>query len=105
MYPATKITSAEVNATGNAIFTVVKVLAVCVIGTVILTQAQFDEVATVRAKFKAWPKEKDWPLIEIPAIPQWILIEAANNGFVVLTWPPVEETEVNEPAEPEPDPE
>lgn len=71
------------------------------IDDVLMTQEQFNEVLAIRTEFKAWPKQDGWPLIEIPEIPQWILVEAANNGFVVLTWPPVVETEVNEPDEPE----
>ncbi|MGU3835721.1 tail fiber assembly protein [Citrobacter portucalensis] len=52
-----------------------------------LTTAQKAELLDVRQKFKLWPENEGWPAIELPAIPQWILIEAVNNGYIVKNWP------------------
>jgi len=52
-----------------------------------LTDDQRDELSTVRSTFKSWPESNGWPDIELPEIPQWILIEAVNNGYVVPNWP------------------
>ncbi|WMY40799.1 tail fiber assembly protein [Citrobacter freundii] len=52
-----------------------------------LTESQKDELISVRGQFKKWPLCDGWPFIELPDIPQWILIEAVNNGYVVNNWP------------------
>ncbi|MCE1279765.1 tail fiber assembly protein [Enterobacter hormaechei] len=52
-----------------------------------LTEEQKSELAEVRLNFKRWPSVEDWPNIELPAIPRWILIEAVNNGYIVPDWP------------------
>jgi Caudovirales tail fibre assembly protein. len=52
-----------------------------------LSNEQLDELYAVRSAFKRWPTSEDWPNVELPEIPQWILIEAVNNGYVVLNWP------------------
>ncbi|EUM17872.1 MULTISPECIES: tail fiber assembly protein [Enterobacter cloacae complex] len=57
------------------------------INNVLLTSEQQAELLDVRQKFKVWPESEGWPDIALPAIPQWILIEAANNGYVVKNWP------------------
>lgn len=57
------------------------------INNVLLTSEQLSELLDVRQKFKVWPELEGWPAIELPVIPQWILIEAVNNGYVVRNWP------------------
>uniref|UniRef100_A0A7M2QMY4 Tail fiber assembly protein n=1 Tax=feces metagenome TaxID=1861841 RepID=A0A7M2QMY4_9ZZZZ len=57
------------------------------INDVSLTDEQQKEVIEIRQKYKAWPMADGWPYIELPVIPRWILIEAANNGYVVPDWP------------------
>lgn len=52
-----------------------------------LTDEQRTELTTTRETFKKWPTQAGWPLIELPEIPQWLLIEAVNQGYVVPTWP------------------
>ncbi|WP_244670870.1 hypothetical protein [Enterobacter hormaechei] len=56
------------------------------INNVLLTSEQQAELLDVRQKFKVWPESEGWPGIALPAIPQWILIEAVNNGYVVKNW-------------------
>ncbi|EQB2038605.1 phage tail protein [Yersinia enterocolitica] len=53
-----------------------------------LTQNQLTELATVRAAYRAWPTLEGWPLIELPELSQWLLVEAVNQGYIVPTWPP-----------------
>lgn len=53
-----------------------------------LSDNQRAELIAVRESFKKWPLMEGWPFIELPEVPQWLLIEAANNGYVVHTWPP-----------------
>lgn len=53
-----------------------------------LTQNQLTELTTVRAAYRAWPTLESWPLIELPELPQWLLVEAVNQGYIVPTWPP-----------------
>ena len=57
------------------------------VNNVLLTSEQLSELLDVRQKFKVWPELEGWPAIELPAIPQWILIEAVNNGYIVRNWP------------------
>jgi len=52
-----------------------------------LSDEQLQELFAVRSAFKRWPTSEGWPVIELPEIPQWILIEAVNNGYVVYDWP------------------
>ncbi|HHX7277447.1 TPA: tail fiber assembly protein [Yersinia enterocolitica] len=52
-----------------------------------LTDAQRSELIAVRATYRAWPTSANWPLIELPALPQWLLIEAVNHGYRVPVWP------------------
>ncbi|WP_145588558.1 phage tail protein [Yersinia aldovae] len=58
------------------------------IGDTPLTKAQRTELTTTRAAYRAWPALENWPLIELPELPQWLLIEAVNQGYIVPTWPP-----------------
>lgn len=57
------------------------------INNIPLTAEQQAELLDVRQKFKVWPESEGWPNVELPAIPQWILIEAVNNGYIVKNWP------------------
>ncbi|CNH16779.1 putative tail fiber assembly protein [Yersinia intermedia] len=52
-----------------------------------LTEAQRRELTTTRTAYRAWPTLANWPLIELPALPQWLLIEAVNQGYRVPVWP------------------
>ncbi|YCI81125.1 tail fiber assembly protein [Enterobacteriaceae bacterium] len=52
-----------------------------------LSEAQREELMVVRAAFKRWPEEDGWPLIELPNIPKWVLIEALSSGYEVSNWP------------------
>ncbi|AHM71630.2 tail fiber assembly protein [Yersinia hibernica] len=52
-----------------------------------LTEAQRSELMTVRLAYKIWPTVAGWPLVELPELPQWLLIEAVNNGYRVPVWP------------------
>lgn len=52
-----------------------------------LTDEQRGELMAVRLAFKAWPTVAGWPLVELPELPQWLLIEAVNNGYRVPVWP------------------
>ncbi|KJO81851.1 caudovirales tail fiber assembly family protein [Enterobacter hormaechei] len=57
------------------------------ISDVKLRDEQLDELYGVRSAFKRWPTSEGWPDVELPEIPQWILIEAVNNGYIVFNWP------------------
>ncbi|MPU94455.1 tail fiber assembly protein [Escherichia coli] len=57
------------------------------INNIPLTAEQQAELLDVRQKFKVWPESEGWPKVELPEIPQWILIEAVNNGYIVKNWP------------------
>lgn len=52
-----------------------------------LTEAQRSELMAIRAVYRAWPTSDNWPLIELPELPQWLLIEAVNQGYRVPVWP------------------
>lgn len=52
-----------------------------------LTDEQRGELMAVRLAYKAWPAVANWPLVELPELPQWLLIEAVNNGYWVPVWP------------------
>ncbi|CFQ33733.1 tail fiber assembly protein [Yersinia aleksiciae] len=54
----------------------------------LLTKAQRTELTTTRAAYRSWPILANWPLIELPDLPQWLLVEAVNNGYIVPNWPP-----------------
>ncbi|WP_227728827.1 tail fiber assembly protein [Yersinia proxima] len=53
-----------------------------------LTETQRAELTATRAAYRSWPTLENWPLIELPELPQWLLIEAVNQGYRVPTWPP-----------------
>lgn len=57
------------------------------INDIALTEAERTELLSVRQDFKKWPNQEGWPAIELPKIPQWLLIEAANNGYIAFEWP------------------
>ncbi|MFQ6290470.1 tail fiber assembly protein [Yersinia enterocolitica] len=52
-----------------------------------LTEAQRSELIATRAAYRSWPTLTNWPLIELPELPQWLLIEAVNQGYRVPVWP------------------
>lgn len=52
-----------------------------------LSEAQRHELIAIRAIYRSWPTEDNWPLIELPELPQWLLIEAVNQGYRVPVWP------------------
>ncbi|HDM8439738.1 TPA: tail fiber assembly protein [Yersinia enterocolitica] len=52
-----------------------------------LTEAQRSELIATRAAYRSWPTLANWPLIELPELPQWLLIEAVNQGYRVPAWP------------------
>ncbi|HHH0018846.1 TPA: phage tail protein, partial [Yersinia enterocolitica] len=52
-----------------------------------LTEAQRSELISTRAAYRSWPTVAGWPLVELPELPQWLLIEAVNNGYRVPVWP------------------
>ena len=52
-----------------------------------LTKAQRTELIATRAAYRSWPTLANWPLIELPELPQWLLIEAVNQGYRVPVWP------------------
>nr|WP_258953870.1 hypothetical protein [Yersinia bercovieri] len=54
-----------------------------------LTTQQRDELIATRATYRAWPTVENWPLIELPELPQWLLVEAVNQGYRVPVWPPL----------------
>ncbi|WP_145554843.1 phage tail protein [Yersinia canariae] len=53
-----------------------------------LAAEQRTELTETRATYRAWPTQENWPLIELPELPQWLLIEAVNQGYRVPVWPP-----------------
>lgn len=53
-----------------------------------ITENQLAELTNVRESFKKWPLVEGWPFVELPDIPQWLLIEAVNNGYIAFDWPP-----------------
>ncbi|WP_267248652.1 hypothetical protein [Yersinia sp. Marseille-Q5920] len=55
----------------------------------LLTNAQRTELTATRALYRAWPTLESWPLIELPELPQWLLVEAVNQGYRVPVWPPL----------------
>jgi hypothetical protein len=57
------------------------------IGDTPLTNVQRTELTTTRATYRAWPTVENWPLIELPELPQWLLVEAVNQGYRVPVWP------------------
>ncbi|MCW6551168.1 phage tail protein, partial [Yersinia ruckeri] len=52
-----------------------------------LTEPQRRELIATRSAYRAWPTVENWPLIELPDISQWLLIEAVNQGYRVPVWP------------------
>ncbi len=54
-----------------------------------LTDTQRAELTATRAAYRAWPTVENWPQVELPELPQWLLIEAVNQGYIVPDWPPV----------------
>ncbi len=52
-----------------------------------LTEAQREELIATRARYRVWPTLENWPLIELPELPQWLLVEAVNQGYRVPVWP------------------
>lgn len=52
-----------------------------------LTDEQRAELLKIRLDFKKWPSQIGWPVIVLPEIPQWLLVEAVNNGYRVYNWP------------------
>lgn len=54
-----------------------------------LTNTQRTELTANRAEYRAWPTVESWPLIALPELPQWLLIEAVNQGYRVPVWPPL----------------
>ncbi|MEB2439864.1 phage tail protein [Citrobacter braakii] len=61
--------------------------AICIFLKVLLSDEQRSELRQTRADYKNWPECRDWPGIELPDVPQWLLVEAVNNGYVVYNWP------------------
>ncbi|WP_145588500.1 phage tail protein [Yersinia aldovae] len=59
------------------------------IGDTQLTEAQRTALMEARTAYRSWPTVESWPLIELPELPQWLLIEAVNQGYRVPAWPPV----------------
>ncbi|WP_235895050.1 MULTISPECIES: phage tail protein [Yersinia] len=54
-----------------------------------MSAAQRAELTATRALYRAWPTVESWPLIELPELPQWLLVEAVNQGYRVPVWPPL----------------
>ncbi|ANC42593.1 phage tail protein [Hafnia alvei] len=52
-----------------------------------MTESQRAELIAIRETFKKWPLVEEWPFVELPDIPQWLLIEAVNNGYIAYDWP------------------
>ncbi|WP_075338442.1 tail fiber assembly protein [Yersinia enterocolitica] len=52
-----------------------------------LTEAQRSELIATRAAYRSWPTLANWPQVELPELPQWLLIEAVNNGYRTPVWP------------------
>ena len=46
-----------------------------------LTPTQFNEILRVRREMKTWPKTLGWPFTPLPAIPDWLMREAIQQGF------------------------
>ncbi|WP_145564360.1 tail fiber assembly protein [Yersinia aldovae] len=59
------------------------------IGDTQLTEAQRTELMEARTAYRSWPTVENWPLIELPELPQWLLVEAVNQGYRVPVWPPL----------------
>jgi hypothetical protein len=55
-----------------------------------LSNEQRAELLLVRSQYKEWPSQEGWPLIELPDIPRWILVEAVNQGYEVYNWPRID---------------
>ncbi|MBW5823625.1 tail fiber assembly protein [Yersinia kristensenii] len=54
-----------------------------------LTDAQRSELTAIRTAYRAWLTSANWPLIKLPELPQWPLIEAVNQGYRVSARPTV----------------
>ncbi len=54
-----------------------------------LTDTQRAELTATRAAYRAWPTVENWPQVELPELPQWLLIEAVNQGYCIPNWPPL----------------
>ncbi|HDM8084439.1 TPA: tail fiber assembly protein [Yersinia enterocolitica] len=52
-----------------------------------LTEAQRSELIVTRAAYRSWPTLTNWPQVELPELPQWLLIEAVNHGYRTPVWP------------------
>ncbi|WP_145491604.1 tail fiber assembly protein [Yersinia rohdei] len=52
-----------------------------------LSEAQRSELIATRAAYRSWPTLAHWPLIALPELPHWLLIEAVNQGYRVPVWP------------------
>lgn len=52
-----------------------------------ITESQRREAAQVRISLKTWPKSPGWPMIPLPEIPDWMMLEAQKNGFQHKQWP------------------
>ncbi|HHL2458627.1 TPA: phage tail protein [Yersinia enterocolitica] len=52
-----------------------------------LTEAQRAELTATRTHYRAWPTAENWPLIELPELPQWLLVETVNQGYRAPAWP------------------
>ncbi|EOI6870039.1 tail fiber assembly protein [Yersinia enterocolitica] len=52
-----------------------------------LTADKLTELIATRAAYRQWPTLDNWPLIELPELPQWLLVEAVNQGYRVPVWP------------------
>ncbi|WP_235906643.1 phage tail protein [Yersinia rochesterensis] len=59
------------------------------IGDTPMNAAQRAELTAARALYRAWPTVENWPLIELPELPQWLLVEAVNQDYRVPVWPPL----------------
>jgi hypothetical protein len=57
------------------------------ISDVPLSAEQRAELLAVRQAYKSWTNEPGWPLVELPELPVWLLIEAVNRGYRVPEWP------------------
>lgn len=53
-----------------------------------LTASQINDLMETRKLYKSWPKQKDWPLIELPKVPKWLLDHTIANGYKEPLWPP-----------------
>ncbi|PSH16002.1 phage tail protein [Yersinia pseudotuberculosis] len=60
------------------------------LGDTQLTEAQRTELMEARTAYRSWPTLENWPLIELPELPQWLLVETVNQGYRVPEWPVVE---------------